>query len=66
MVCSIGHWIWHFEQMRMANELLDKRIIQGEIEQEEEMLKALRIAAGCLTEMHVDCPSSTELAYIFI
>lgn len=52
--------------MRMVNELLDKRIIQGEIEQEEEMLKALRIAVGCLTEMHVDCPSSTELASIFI
>lgn len=46
MLCSIGHWLWHFEQKGMANQALDKRLIQGEIKKEEDMLKALRIAAG--------------------
>lgn len=51
MVCGIEHRLWHFEEMGMGNEVLDERIIQGETKQEEEMLKTLSIAAGCLTEM---------------
>lgn len=46
MLCGTGHRLWHFEQKGMADQALDKRPIQGEIKQEEEMLKALRIAAG--------------------
>lgn len=62
MVCGIEHRLWHFEEMGMGNEVLDERIIQGETKQEEEMLKTLSIAAGCLTDM----PAAQESSSLFI
>lgn len=58
---SIGRWLRHLQQTGKAFEALDKGIIEGEGEQEEEMLMAVRIAAACLAEMPADRPSSAEL-----
>lgn len=58
---SIGRWLRHLQQTGKAFEALDKGIIEGEGEQEEEMLMAVRIAAACLSEMPADRPSSAEL-----
>lgn len=58
---SIGRWLRHLQQTGKAFEALDKGILEGEEEQEEEMLMAVRIAAACLAEMPADRPSSAEL-----
>ncbi|XP_047322739.1 inactive leucine-rich repeat receptor-like protein kinase CORYNE isoform X2 [Impatiens glandulifera] len=57
---SIGRWLQHQQEAGEAKEVLDKRIIGEEVE-EDEMLMAVRIAVACLSDLPADRPSSDEL-----
>ncbi|KAJ0101342.1 hypothetical protein Patl1_05405 [Pistacia atlantica] len=57
---SLGRWLRHLQQAGEAREALDKSIL-GEEGEEEEMLMAVRIAVGCLSDIPADRPSSDEL-----
>ncbi|GLJ45072.1 hypothetical protein SUGI_0948790 [Cryptomeria japonica] len=59
---SIGCWLRRLQQSGKAIEALDKGIIEGGEDQEEEMLMAVRIAVACLADVPADRPSSAELA----
>lgn len=57
---SLGRWLRHLQQAGEAREALDKSIL-GEEGEEDEMLMAVRIAVGCLSDSPADRPSSDEL-----